>query len=232
MTETAKVFSPEVLWTVFGVIGGVIWYGRFYVQWLVSEVKKKSVMPVAFWYMSGAGSLMQFVYAVHLSSPGAAFGLCFNILVYTRNLVHVWRERGQLTKALNIGAHTLAILIVAAAMAFTALTWQREVEITRDLPVEEAARNWFWIGVWGVGQALFFLRFFIQWLATEIKKKSVVPTAFWHLSVIAAVLQSAHFFQRGDWIFAVGMALTVLIYSRNLMLIYRRRNETAPGDEA
>lgn len=231
MGTARLLLSSEGLWTIFGATGAIIFFGRFCVQWVASEIQKKSVIPIAFWYMSSVGSLMQFIYAVHLGSPGAAFGQCFNIVVYVRNLVHIWRERGQLTRALNIGIHTAAGLIVSVAAVFTALTWRAEITGTLALNPEEAARNWFWLGVWGAGQGLFFLRFLVQWAATEIKKKSVVPTVFWYFSLAAALLQSAHFFERRDWIFAIAMVATIVIYSRNLMLIYARRRREAMQDE-
>lgn len=219
--------SADSAWHLFGAAGGLVFYGRFYVQWLVSEAKKKSVIPIAFWYMSGAGSLMQFVYAVHLRSPGMAFGQCFNVIVYSRNLVHIWRERGVLTAALNIGVHALAGLAVLVAMVFTALTWRAEFVVNQSLAPGQAARNWLWLGVWACGQALFFSRFLIQWAATEIKKKSVVPPIFWYISVVAASLQGASFVQRRDWIFAIGMAATIAIYARNIMFLARHRHTSS-----
>lgn len=207
------------VWTLFGAVGAFVFYGRFYVQWLASERRKQSVIPVAFWYMSAGGSIMQFIYAVHLNSPGAAFGLCFNIFIYIRNLVHIWRDRGRLTRALYIGAHALAVVLVAVATYFMALTWMREYHATQDMTAAQASRNWFWLGVWGAGQTLFFARFAIQWLVTELRRKSVVPPIFWYLSIVAGALQSASFVQRHDWIFAAGTAATVLIYARNIWFI-------------
>ena len=225
MTALSQLSTTELLWYVFGAAGAIIFYGRFYVQWLASERKKKSVIPIAFWYMSSAGSVMQFVYAYHLTSPGAAFGQCFNLVVYSRNLVHIWRERGRLTKRLNVGVHVAVAVIVSVATVFMIATWLGEYAANRAAPPEEAVRNWFWLGVWGVGQTLFFLRFLVQWIATEMKRRSVVPPAFWYFSLVAATLQAASFVQRGDWIFAIGMAATILIYARNLWFVYR-----APDD--
>ena len=224
MSALSELAASKSLWALFGVVGSVVFYGRFYVQWLASERQKRSVIPVAFWYMSSVGSLMVFVYAVHRRSPGAAFGQCFNLIVYSRNLIHIWRERGRLTMRLNTGVHAGAGLIVAVATVFMALTWLRELEANQALPASEAARNWLWLGVWGVGQGGFFLRFLIQWLMTEFKHKSVVPPVFWHLSLVAAILQSASFCQRQDWILAAGMAATILIYARNLWFIYTTPN--------
>ena len=229
MTPQEGWTAAQVLWWVFGTAGAVIFYGRFYVQWLASERRKQSVMPVAFWYMSAWGSVMQFVYAVHLNSPGAAFGLCFNIFIYIRNLVHIWRERGKLTRALYTGAHVFALGLVAVATYFMVLTWLREYHAAQEMTAQEAGRNWFWLGVWGVGQALFFSRFAIQWLATELKRKSVVPPIFWYLSAVAGLLQGASFAQRHDWIFAAGTGATVLIYLRNIWFIRGAKTAEAPA---
>ena len=145
-------FTWEHAWIAFGVTGMVIFYGRFYVQWIASERQKKSVIPVAFWYMSSVGSVMQFIYAVHRVSPGAAFGQCFNIVIYMRNLVHIWRERGRLTQSLNVAAHALAGLIAAVAVVFMLMTWLSEYKANQSIEAAQAARNWFWLGVWGAGQ--------------------------------------------------------------------------------
>lgn len=218
--------SPERLWIAFGFVGMVIFNGRFYVQWIASERKKQSVIPVAFWYLSAVGSVMQFVYAVHRVSPGASFGYCFNITIYVRNLVHIWRAKGKLTPALNYTVHGIVAIIVTAATVLMVMTWVFEYKANQGLDAAQAARNWFWLGVWGVGQILFFLRFFIQWLATEKSRKSVVPPVFWHLSLFAALLQGAAFVQRHDWIFAVGMVATLFIYARNLWFIYRNTEQS------
>ena len=84
-----------------GWAGAVIFFSRFYVQWIYSEIKKRSAMPVAFWYMSTAGSLMLFAFAVLSSSPLGALGHCFNLVVYARNLIHIWREKGRLSRRLS-----------------------------------------------------------------------------------------------------------------------------------
>lgn len=219
MSALQELLSSRSLWALFGAVGSAVFYGRFFVQWYASERRKQSVIPIAFWYMSSVGSLMVFTYAVYLRSPGAAFGQCFNILVYSRNLIHIWRERGDLSRARNLTVHTAAILIALTATLFMALTWWREYTVNQSIEPARAMENWFWLGVWGVGQFGFFLRFAVQWLATEIKKKSVVPPAFWYLSLMAATLQAASFFQRGEWILAIGTCTTLLVYARNLHLL-------------
>jgi lipid-A-disaccharide synthase-like uncharacterized protein len=202
-------------------MGGAVFYGRFYVQWIATELKRRSVMPVAFWYMSSCGSLMLLAYAVWSQSPLGALGQNVNIVIYSRNLVHIWRERGRLTAILNLALHMGLVLVAVGALGFVALTWFREYEINRAAPLHEAAATWWWLGVGVVGQALFAARFLIQWIATERRRRSVIPTIFWQLSLAAALLQTATFVQRREWVFAVGMASTILIYARNLWFIRR-----------
>jgi lipid-A-disaccharide synthase-like uncharacterized protein len=211
---------------VLGSVGGLIFYGRFWVQWIASERKKQSVIPVAFWYMSSIGALMLFTYDVLIVSPGAAFGVCFNILVYSRNLAHIWREQGALTKKLNVAVHAVAAVIAAVAVVFTVVVWVWEIQENRMLDPAKAAQNWFWLKVWGVGQVMFFLRFFIQWLVTEIKGKSVVPAAFWYLSLGAALCQAPSFVQQRDWVNSIGMTASIFIYARNLWFVYHAREGT------
>lgn len=224
MTEAPGSDPLHTAMIAVGILGGLIFYGRFYVQWLASERKRRSVIPMAFWYMSAVGSVLVLAYSVYVRSPGAAFGQSFNMVVYARNLVHRWRERGELTPGRSRAIHLVAFAVVAVGVGFTAVTWLREYHANVQLPVDQATRNWLWLGVWGLGQSLFFLRFLVQWLTTEIRRKSVVPPIFWYFSIVAALLQGASFIQRADWVNAVGMAATILIYSRNIWFIRTGRD--------
>jgi lipid-A-disaccharide synthase-like uncharacterized protein len=75
-----------------------------------------------------------------------------------------------------------------------------------------------WLGIGVTGQALFACRFLVQWIATESMGECTVPRLFWQLSVIATMLQSACFLQRGEWIFATGSLAVLFVYFRNLSL--------------
>jgi len=217
-------------WEVLGIAAAFIFYGRFYLQWFVSEIQKRSVIPVAFWYMSSLGSLMLLAYAVYLQSPIGALSHCFNIVIYVRNLIHIWREKGVLTSRLSAGVHTAAGLIVLGALGLAVHTWLREYDVVREVSPEAARQTWFWLGVGVVGQGLFGCRFALQWAATEFHHKSVVPVAFWYFSVIAAVLLTASHLQRREWVFVLGMGATVLVYLRNLWLIYAHPPGAAPAE--
>ncbi len=74
-------------WVIVGLIGQGIFGSRFLVQWLASERRKRSIIPVAFWYLSIAGSLVLLSYAIHRRDPVFIMGECGGVMIYVRNLV-------------------------------------------------------------------------------------------------------------------------------------------------
>lgn len=80
-----------------------------------------------------------------------------------------------------------------------------------------------------VGQACFFSRFLIQWVASERQQRSVVPTAFWYLSLLGGFLVLIYALWRRDPIFILGQFVGLMVYSRNLILIHARgKSDTNP----
>lgn len=89
-----------------------------------------------------------------------------------------------------------------------------------------------WLFIGFAGQGLFFARFFVQWIASERLKKSVVPVAFWYFSLGGGTVLLAYAIHRGDPVFIVGQFLGLAIYLRNLQLILRARGDSAPPDSS
>jgi len=81
------------VWYVIGFFGQALFTARFLVQWVTSEVKKRSVIPLAFWFLSLAGSLVLLTYAVHRRDPLFIVGQSAGFIIYTRNLTLIKRER-------------------------------------------------------------------------------------------------------------------------------------------
>ena len=77
-----------------------------------------------------------------------------------------------------------------------------------------------WIAIGFVGQFFFFSRFFVQWLVSERKKQSVVPSAFWYLSLLGGIVLLSYAIHRGDPVFTIGQAGGIAIYLRNLYWIH------------
>lgn len=84
-----------------------------------------------------------------------------------------------------------------------------------------------WIGIGLFGQILFSCRFILQWIASEKLKKSVIPLAFWYFSIAGSLTLLAYAIYRTDPVFILGQSVGLVIYMRNLILIYREKINTA-----
>lgn len=82
-----------------------------------------------------------------------------------------------------------------------------------------------WVVFGLFAQAAFMMRFVIQIIASERRKQSYVPVAFWYLSLIGGLMLLAYALQRRDPVFVFGQSLGCGIYVRNLVLISRRRKQ-------
>lgn len=83
-----------------------------------------------------------------------------------------------------------------------------------------------WICFGFAAQALFAARFIVQWLASEKAGKSIVPIAFWHLSIIGGLMLLIYAIYRKDPVFILGQATGVFIYGRNLYLIFKEKKSS------
>ena len=86
-------------WLALGFAGQALFSARFLVQWVSSERRKRSVIPLAFWYFSLAGGATLFAYAVHIGDPVFILGQSMGVLIYSRNLYFIHKERRQLARA-------------------------------------------------------------------------------------------------------------------------------------
>ena len=63
-----------------------------------------------------------------------------------------------------------------------------------------------WLGIGFLGQGLFFMRFLVQWIASEIKKRSIIPMAFWYFSFFGGLTLLAYAIYRRDPVFIIGQS--------------------------
>lgn len=90
-----------------------------------------------------------------------------------------------------------------------------------------------WIAIGLAGQFVFGARFIVQWIASERKQESHIPIVFWYLSLTGGLITTAYAIHKKDIVFIIGQGSGLIVYIRNLMLIYRaqRRTETATSPD-
>jgi lipid-A-disaccharide synthase-like uncharacterized protein len=91
------------LWKIIGFGGLATFQARWIVQWLHSEKHRESRIPIAFWWLSLAGSLLELAYFLRQQDSVGVMGYCFSAVPYTRNLVLVYRKRRLEKEAADAG---------------------------------------------------------------------------------------------------------------------------------
>ena len=84
--------TQEHIWLAIGFIGQILFFTRFLLQWIASEKKKSSVVPVSFWYFSIAGGAVLLAYAIYRQDPVFIAGQGLGVLIYARNLYFIHRK--------------------------------------------------------------------------------------------------------------------------------------------
>ena len=85
--------------------------------------------------------------------------------------------------------------------------------------------DFLWVTFGTLGQLIFFSRWIIQWLSSEKSKSSVIPVAFWWCSLLGGIITLVYAHHIGSFPFMLAQAIGIIVYSRNLYLINRRKNE-------
>lgn len=88
--------NSETAWLIVGFAGQLLFSARFLVQWWQSERQRRSVVPTQFWYFSMGGGATLLLYAVHKLDPVFIVGQLLGLLIYSRNIYFIMRERNEL----------------------------------------------------------------------------------------------------------------------------------------
>ena len=81
------LYRDSIGWTLFGLLGNVIFSSRFVHQWLHSERLGRVAVPKLFWHLSFWGSLISLIYSFHVDKLPVILGYLFLPILYGRNLV-------------------------------------------------------------------------------------------------------------------------------------------------
>jgi lipid-A-disaccharide synthase-like uncharacterized protein len=95
----AQMITAEHFWLSVGFLGQAFFSSRFIVQWIASERKKESVVPVSFWFFSIGGGTTLLIYAIYRQDPVFILGQGAGLFVYLRNLYLIRRKQRRLAQA-------------------------------------------------------------------------------------------------------------------------------------
>jgi len=211
----------ELLYLPLGLLPSLAFTLRFVVQWVSSEVKKQSVVPSSFWWLSLAGNATLLIHsAIQLQYP-----ICMiqavNAVISLRNLNLMQAKEKQWSLVavsfLMIGALVLPTL---GFFCFSSDQWFRIPTHLFYTPKGELSLSWQLLGA--VGVFLFALRFWVQWVEAEKRQKSTLEAPFWWLSLIGAIFSLIFFYKTRDIANLLGPLFGIVPYVRNLMLLKRR----------
>ena len=93
ISHLSNLNSAELFFLCIGFLGQGIFASRFIVQWIYSEKKGESTIPIIFWYLSIFGGLGLLIYAISRKDPVIITGQLFGILIYLRNLILIYKKK-------------------------------------------------------------------------------------------------------------------------------------------
>ena len=85
----------ELIFLIIGFVGQGLFASRFIVQWIYSEKKGESSIPVIFWYLSMFGGIGLLTYAIFRKDPVIILGQTFGIFIYMRNLYLIYKKKDK-----------------------------------------------------------------------------------------------------------------------------------------
>ncbi len=87
--------NTEIFFLVVGFAGQGLFASRFILQWIYSEKKGESHIPIVFWYLSIFGGIGLLIYAIFRKDPVIISGQSFGIFIYLRNLILIYKKRNE-----------------------------------------------------------------------------------------------------------------------------------------
>ena len=91
----SSLTNIEILFLIIGFCGQALFASRFIFQWIYSEKKGESAIPVIFWYLSIFGGIGLLIYAISRKDPVIIIGQLFGIFIYLRNLILIYKKKNE-----------------------------------------------------------------------------------------------------------------------------------------
>ena len=91
----SSLSNVEIFFFSIGFIGQGLFASRFIFQWIYSEKKGESSIPILFWYLSIFGGIGLLTYAIFRKDPVIIVGQMFGIFIYLRNLILIYKKKSK-----------------------------------------------------------------------------------------------------------------------------------------
>lgn len=217
----STLFSQETLTLLYplGYVSSLPFAIRFFIQWLYSESKGKSLVPPLFWWLSLIGNILLFTHATLQMQFHVSLAQVINGVISWRNLNLLKTPEEQksflftLLLMLSLSAATIGYYSLFSTSWFSAPT------------LEIISWEWHLLGTLGI--FLFSSRFIVQWWNAEWDKKSGLTLSFWWMSLVGGALSILYFARIEDPVNLIGPLVGIVPYLRNIMLIYKKQPEAA-----
>lgn len=198
-----------------GLLAQLLFSARILVQWILSERAGRVLSPTIFWVLSLAASVLLCLYGWLRDDFSIVLGQFIGYYVYLWNL----KLKGvmkQLPVVLKAVLLLLPVLVVVEVMD-NAGDFVNTFFRNSNMPL--------WLLVWGIsGQVIFTMRFVYQWYYSYRFGESVLPAAFWAISLAGSLLIVTYGMVRLDVVLILGQSFGIAAYSRNLYLWYHPVN--------
>lgn len=192
-----------------GLLAQLFFSARIIVQWFVSEKNKKVVSNNLFWIFSLCGSMAMVIYGCLKNDFSIILGQFIAYYIYIGNL----RLKGLLDNV-NIFLRYLLICIPVLAILLRindSPSFFNNLFNNEDIPML--------LLIYGsAGQIIFTFRFVYQWIYSKKENESVLPPAFWWISLTGSMIIVSYGAMVKDPILILGQSFGFMSYIRNLMI--------------
>jgi lipid-A-disaccharide synthase len=200
---------------------------RFFLQWIHSEKKKKSLVDPVFWRLSLCGNfLLAIHYFIQLQFVFYLIQIS-NGYISIRNL-NIIKKRRKIT--FKISAGLLCTVLVTASLLF----FTQSFLFTSSIPLFQIPAgfssnsrevSWLWHLFGSLGCLLFASRFWIQWIEAEKCQESQLKKNFWLISILGSLAALLYFLHIKDWVSTLNYSFGLIPYVRNLLLVNREAHK-------
>jgi lipid-A-disaccharide synthase-like uncharacterized protein len=211
------------LWVfAIGLSAQFLFAARMIIQWLQSEKAGKSLSPTIFWQLSLLGSVIFLFYGILRMDFAIVLGQSLVYYIYVRNL-HLKNNWSLLPP----GFRWSVLLVPMFVLFYLFSNYPGNIfEILSNKGVSP------WLKIWGsLGQVIFTLRFYIQWIDSESRRESVLSSNFWMISLIGSVMIVSYALFRRDPVLLLGQCTGMIVYIRNLMILNKVKSWSAAKEK-